>query len=85
LPAHLAEEMIARHLYSPSMLCVLSLQDWLAMDSELWNKNPREERINVPGSYCNRWQYRMHLTIEELLKADRYNEKVRTMVMRSKR
>ena len=35
LPAHLAEEIIARHLYSPSMLCILSLQDWLAMDHEL--------------------------------------------------
>ena len=35
LPAHLAEEIIARHLYCPSMLCILSLQDWLAMDTEL--------------------------------------------------
>lgn len=84
LPAHLAEEIIARHLYSPSMLCILSIQDWLAMDSELWNKNPREERINVPGIH-NQWKYRMHLTIEELLKADRFNKKVRTMVIRSKR
>jgi 4-alpha-glucanotransferase len=32
LPAHLAEEIIARHLYCPSMLCILQLQDWLAMD-----------------------------------------------------
>ncbi len=85
LPAHLAEEIIARHLYSPSMLCILSLQDWLAMDSELWNKNPREERINVPSDSFNRWQYRMHLTIEELMHAERYNNKVRTMVNRSKR
>jgi 4-alpha-glucanotransferase len=85
LPAHLAEEILARHLYSPSMLCILSLQDWLAMDSELWNKNTREERINVPSDAFNRWQYRMHLTIEELMKADRFNNKVKTMVKRSKR
>ena len=85
LPAHLAEEIIARHLYSPSMLCVLSLQDWLAMDSELWNKNPRAERINVPSDPFNRWQYRMHLTIEELMAAERYNNKVKTMITRSKR
>ena len=85
LPAHLAEEIIARHLYSPSMLCVLSLQDWLAMDSSLWNKHVREERINVPSDPYNRWQYRMHLTIEELLKADKYNNKVKTMITRSKR
>ena len=85
LPAHLAEEIIARHLYCPSMLCLLSLQDWLAMDSELRYKNPREERINVPSDSYNRWKYRMHITIEDLLKADRYNNKVRTMVTRSKR
>ena len=85
LPAHLAEEIIARHLYCPSMLCMLSLQDWLAMDGELRRKNPRDERINVPSDPYNRWKYRMHITIEELLKADKYNNKVKTMILRSKR
>ena len=85
LPAHLAEEIIARHLYCPSMLCLLSLQDWLAMDSELRSKHPREERINVPSDSYNRWKYRMHITIEELLQASKYNNKVKTMIQRSKR
>ena len=85
LPAHVAEEIIARHLYCPSMLCMLSLQDWLAMDGELRFKNPREERINVPSDPYNHWKYRMHLTIEDLLKASKYNNKVRTMITRSKR
>ena len=85
LPAHLAEEIIARHLYCPSMMCMLSLQDWLAMDGERRSKNPREERINVPSDPYNRWKYRMHITIEELLKADKYNSKLRTMITRSKR
>ena len=85
LPAHMAEEIIARHLYCPSMLCVLSLQDWLAMDTELRSKNPREERINVPSDAFHRWRYRMHLTIDDLMKADKYNNKVYTMITRSKR
>ena len=85
LPAHVAEEIIARHLYCPSMLCLLSLQDWLAMDSELRSKNLREERINVPSDPYNRWKYRMHLNIEDLLAASKYNNKVRTMITRSKR
>ena len=85
LPAHLAEEIIARHLYCPSMLCMLSIQDWLAMDGELRSKNPREERINVPSDPYNHWKYRMHITIEDLLKADKYNNKVKTMIQRSKR
>ncbi len=85
LPPHLAEEIIARHLYCPSMLCIVSLQDWLAMDLELRRKQPQDERINVPSDPYNRWQYRMHLTIEELLQATKYNNKVRTMIQRSKR
>ena len=85
LPAHLAEEIIARHLYCPSMLCILQLQDWLAMDGELRRKNPQDERINVPSDSYNRWQYRMHVTIEELLQATKYNNKVKTMIQRSRR
>ena len=85
LPAHLAEEIIARHLYCPSMLCVLSLQDWLSMDSVMRRKNPQDERINVPSDPYNRWQYRMHVTIEELVAATKYNNKIRTMIQRSRR
>lgn len=85
LPAHIAEEIIARHLYCPSMMCLLSLQDWLAMDSELRSKDIRSERVNIPSDNDNRWKYRMHITIEELLKADKYNQKIKTMIKRSKR
>ena len=85
LPAHLAEEIIARHLYCPSMLCILQLQDWLSMDMVLRRKNPQDERINVPSDAYNRWQYRMHITIEELLTATKYNNKVKTMIQRSRR
>jgi 4-alpha-glucanotransferase len=55
------------------------------MDTELRCKHPQDERINVPSDPYNRWQYRMHLTIEELLEANKYNNKVRTMIQRSKR
>ena len=85
LPAHLAEEIIARHLYCPSMLCILSMQDWLAMDTELRSKHPRDERINVPSDPYNHWKYRMHLPLEDLIAATKYNNKVHTMIQRSKR
>ena len=85
LSTQLAEEIIARHLYSPSMLCILQLQDWMAMDTELRTKQLRQERINVPGNPSNRWQWRMHVTIEQLLASEKFNEKINTMVTRSKR
>jgi 4-alpha-glucanotransferase len=67
------------------MLCILSLQDWLSMDGELRAKNPREERINVPSDPYNHWKYRMNVTIDDLLAVHKYNNKVRTMITRSKR
>lgn len=85
LPAHLAEEIVARHLYCPSMLCLLSFQDWMAMDGELRSDAVREERINVPADNSHRWKYRMHITIEELMKAERFNQKLRQMITRSRR
>lgn len=85
MPTQIAEEMIARHLYCPSMLCVLPLQDWLAMSAELRQKNVRRERINTPSDHYNRWQYRMNITIEELMEADAFNRKIKTMIKRSKR
>jgi 4-alpha-glucanotransferase len=67
------------------MLCVLQLQDWLSMDGELRGKDVRSERINTPSDPYNRWQWRMHLTIEDLLEATKYNNKVKTMITRSRR
>lgn len=55
------------------------------MDSELRSKHVRDERINVPSDPYNHWKYRMHLTIEDLIAASKYNNKVRTMITRSKR
>jgi len=85
LPPHLAEEIVARHLYCPSMLCMLSLQDWLSIDGELREKSARNERINQPADPYNRWQWRMPVTIEQLVEATRYNAKLKTMITRSKR
>ncbi len=85
LPTQTAEEIIARHLYCPSMLCVLPVQDWLAMSAELRSANVRQERVNTPSDHYNRWEYRMTQTIEELMEADQFNRKIKTMITRSKR
>ena len=85
LPPHLAEEIVARHLYCPSMLCILSMQDWLAMDATLRSKSPRKERVNFPGDPFNHWQWRMPVSLEQLMEASQYNTKLKTMITRSKR
>ena len=80
----LAEEIIARHLYCPSMLCLLSIQDWLAM-SIMKLGEPYQERINAPFDSFNQWKYRMPVTLEQLLAEKTYNRKVQTMINRSRR
>ena len=81
----LCEEIIAHHLNSPSMLCLISLQDWLSIDEDLRNPNMEEERINVPANPKNYWRYRMHLPISELLKAKTLNERLQLLISRSER
>ena len=85
LPPHIAEQIIAMQMFSPSMLCVLSIQDWLAMDGELRGRNVADERVNSPYDMYNQWKYRMPVSLERLMKASKYNGKVRAMVNHSKR
>ena len=85
LPGWLAKDIVSRHLTSPSMLCLLSLQDWLSIDERLRLPDQNAERINIPANPRHYWRYRMHLTIEQLLAADDYNEEIRTLIVQSGR
>ncbi len=85
LPGWLAKDIISRHLTSPSMLCLLSLQDWLSIDEKLRLPDANAERINIPANSRHYWRYRMHLTIEQLLKSDDFNDTVKTLVKQSGR
>ena len=78
--AELATQIIANHLNSPSMLTILPLQDWCAIDDSIKNPNPANERINVPADAHNYWRYRMHITLEKLLAADTFNNKITTLI-----
>ena len=77
--------VISAHLASPSMLAIFPLQDWLSMSSALRSKDPASERINVPADSNNYWRYRMHLTIEKLLKARKFNDEIHQMLYLSGR
>ena len=76
----LCEEIVRNHLNSNSILCILSFQDWLSIDKKLRNPNVQEERINVPSNPRNYWRYRMHITLEQLMKAQALNDKIRELI-----
>ena len=85
LPGWLAKDIVTRHLTSPSMLCLISLQDWLSTSESLRLPDQNAERINIPVNPRHYWRYRMHLNIEKLLAADDFNSEVSTMIVQSGR
>ena len=85
LPGWLAKDIVSRHLTSPSMLCLLSLQDWLSIDEKLRLPDANAERINIPANPRHYWRYRMHLTIEQLMQSDEFNETIKTLIIQSGR
>ncbi|MDE5999668.1 MAG: 4-alpha-glucanotransferase [Bacteroidaceae bacterium] len=84
-PGWLCEDIVAAHLFCSSALTLLSLQDWLSIDEELRLADPMAERINIPANPRHNWQYRMHLTIEQLMNAHKYNAKVKSLIENSGR
>lgn len=85
LPGWLASDIISRHLTSPSMLCILSIQDWLATDEALRLPDADAERINIPANPKHYWRYRMHLNIENLAADKRFVQNITEMISQSGR
>jgi 4-alpha-glucanotransferase len=78
---NICEEVIKQHLYSNSILCILSFQDWLSMSEEWRNPNIEAERINIPANPRHYWRYRMHITLEDLMQAESINTKIRELIV----
>ena len=85
LSGNLARHIIQRHLNCPSMVCVIALQDWLAIDEQLRLKEAGAERINIPANPHHYWRYRMHLNIEDLKNDKSFTEGIYEMVVKGKR
>jgi len=77
--------IILQHLYSPAMWSIFQLQDLLAMGETLRRENPHEERINNPAIPQHYWRYRMHISLEDLIKQKEFNEELHGYVVHSGR
>lgn len=85
LPGWLARDIVSRQLASPSMLCVLSIQDWLAMDERIRLNDADAERINIPANPQHYWRYRMHINIENLMADKSFTENIRNLIVQNGR
>ncbi len=72
--------ILIQHLYSPAMWCIFQLQDILGIDGKLRRQMPDEERINVPAIPRYYWRYRMHITLEQLLKEEDLNHEMASYI-----
>jgi 4-alpha-glucanotransferase len=73
----ISKAIILQHLYSPAMWSIFQMQDLLGISGELRRVDPSEERINLPSNPQHYWNYRMHITLEDLLKADEFNAELK--------
>ncbi|MBB1550908.1 MAG: 4-alpha-glucanotransferase [Prevotella sp.] len=85
LPGWLARDVVSRQLASPSMLCVLSIQDWLAMDERIRLDDADAERINIPANPHHYWRYRMHINLENLMADKSFTESIRNLIVQNGR
>ena len=77
--------VVLQHLYSPAMWSIFQLQDILGMSEKLRRENPHEERINNPANPNHYWNYRMHLTLEQLVKEESFNKELHDYITNSGR
>ena len=81
----IAKQILQQHLNWKSMWVVFPLQDILAISPRLRRENAEEERINVPSNPQHYWRFRFHVSNEELMAAEEFNEDLGRMVMVSGR
>ena len=78
--SELCEQILRNHLWAPSMLVIIPLQDWLSMDETVRNPDVDAERINIPANPRHYWRYRMHLCIEDLIANEDLNHKLKSLI-----
>ncbi len=81
----ICDRIVDMNLKAPSMLCILPLQDWMSISSDLRRNDPRDEQINIPANSRHYWRYRMHITVERLLASHDFNSRVKQLICGSGR
>ena len=79
------KEIVKQHLESTSMLTILPIQDYIAMDGDFrWDQTQREQ-INIPANPHHHWCYKMYQSLEELIERQYLNNILSEMIKESGR
>lgn len=77
--------IVIQHLYSPAIWSIFQLQDIFGIDEDVRRPDHYAERINVPAISDYYWRYRMHISLEQLLREKEFNEEIKKYVEASGR
>uniref|UniRef100_A0A5B7B0S7 4-alpha-glucanotransferase n=1 Tax=Davidia involucrata TaxID=16924 RepID=A0A5B7B0S7_DAVIN len=77
--------ILRQHVEAPSMWAIFPLQDLLALKEEYMRRPGAEETINDPTNPKHYWRYRVHVTLESLLKDKELKMAIKDLVRGSGR
>lgn len=77
--------IIRQHVEAPSMWAIFPLQDLMALKEEYTTRPAAEETINDPTNPKHYWRYRVHVTLESLLKDKELTNTIKDLVRASGR
>ncbi|PWA90321.1 disproportionating enzyme 2 [Artemisia annua] len=81
----IARFVLRQHVEAPSMWAIFPLQDLLALKEEYTTRPAAEETINDPTNPKHYWRFRVHVTIESLLKDKELTTEIKGLVRSSAR
>ncbi|KAL8208493.1 hypothetical protein R6Q57_007905 [Mikania cordata] len=77
--------VLRQHVESPSMWAIFPLQDLLALKEQYTTRPAVEETINDPTNPKHYWRFRVHVTMESLLKDTELTTTIKELVYTSAR
>ncbi len=77
--------IIEQHYNSPAMISVIPIQELFALSETTINPDIDSERINIPAVFPHNWKYRMHISINEMIKNESLKNKVKELIINAKR
>ncbi|KAM6570952.1 hypothetical protein CsatA_015032 [Cannabis sativa] len=81
----IAHFIIKQHVDAPSMWAIFPLQDLLALKEKYTTRPAAEETINDPTNPKHYWRFRVHVTLESLIKDDELITTIKDLVRGSGR
>eukprot|EP00850_Spirogloea_muscicola_P021448 SM000249S08259 [mRNA] locus=s249:4308:11977:- [translate_table: standard] len=80
-----ARAILQQHCDSPSVFAIFPIQDLMALKDKYSERPAAEETINDPTTPRHYWRFRLHVTLEELLRDEDWLATVQDLLLTSGR